>query len=106
MLRKLYRHYQRLSRADHLCRHSRKRLVLRSSYQNQHSFCHRWFVTEASQIELVKTEFYGNDKAGIQHDILERSIRQSEKKRAKPAYEMKERQQPIEKSSWKKLLIK
>jgi hypothetical protein len=53
----------------------------------------------------VQIEFYGNDKAVTQHDILERSIRQSEKKRAMPASEMKVWRQLIEKSSWEHFFL-
>jgi hypothetical protein len=57
-------------------------------------------VTELLLIQLVQIEFYGNDRAVTQHDILERSVRQSGKEQAMPAFEMKVWRQLIEKSSW------
>jgi hypothetical protein len=40
-----YHHYQHLSGEDRLCQHFQKMLALRSNYENQHNFYHRWFVT-------------------------------------------------------------
>jgi len=74
-LHKQYRHYHRLSGEDHLCLHSRKRLVLRSNYENQHSFYHHWFVTEASLIEKAQIALYDNDKAVNPHDSLDSSFK-------------------------------